>query len=327
MNDKNIEPLVSVVIVTYNSAKYVIETLESVKNQSYKNIELVISDDCSKDNTVKICKKWIKENKDRFANTKIVTVEKNTGVSANCNRSIQNASSEWVKFMAGDDLFLPNCIEDNMEYVNQNKDATVLFSYIYNFSDKFNLNNKYERYPINFPKNLMDKSFSALDQYKKLLISDRITYTPSYFFNKKAVLSVGGYDESLKILEDYPMWLKLTKSGIKLHFMEKVTVAYRRHESNLNNNSDYGLFKPQYLKAENIRKKYVYPNLPWDISNKLKFEYHVSLLFAKLNMNKRSNFLAALYKVFTVYFNPFQYVVAFKKHILKFNNSNIFYES
>ena len=57
MNNKF--PLVSVVIITYNSEKTIIETLESIKNQTYKNIELIISDDFSKDNTVEICKQCI----------------------------------------------------------------------------------------------------------------------------------------------------------------------------------------------------------------------------------------------------------------------------
>ena len=52
-------PLVSVVVITYNSAKFVIETLESVKSQTYKNIELIISDDCSTDDTVERCRLWL----------------------------------------------------------------------------------------------------------------------------------------------------------------------------------------------------------------------------------------------------------------------------
>ena len=52
-------PIVSVVVVTYNSAKYVLETLESIKDQTYPNLSLVISDDCSTDNTVKLCRKCI----------------------------------------------------------------------------------------------------------------------------------------------------------------------------------------------------------------------------------------------------------------------------
>ena len=90
--------------------------------------------------------------------------------------------------------------------------------------------------------NLMNPVFSSEDQYQRLLLSDRITYTPSYFFNKKAISSVGGYDEETQFIEDYPMWLKLTKAGIRLYFMEKVTVAYRQHKASLNTKIEKNLF-------------------------------------------------------------------------------------
>jgi alpha-1,3-rhamnosyltransferase len=69
-------PLVSIVVITYNSSSYVIETLESIKAQTYQNIELIVSDDCSKDKTVDVCKKWIEKNKQRFVRTELITIEK-----------------------------------------------------------------------------------------------------------------------------------------------------------------------------------------------------------------------------------------------------------
>ena len=59
-------PLVSIVVITYNSSKYVLDTLQSVYNQTYKNLELIISDDCSSDNTVAIVEKWLIDNGNRF---------------------------------------------------------------------------------------------------------------------------------------------------------------------------------------------------------------------------------------------------------------------
>ena len=76
------EELVSVVVVTYNSALTIVETLESVKNQSYQNIELIITDDASKDNTLKLCKDWLDQNGNRFPLFRIIESEKNTGVAA-----------------------------------------------------------------------------------------------------------------------------------------------------------------------------------------------------------------------------------------------------
>ena len=59
-------PLITVAIVTYNSSEFIVETLESIKSQTYHNIELIISDDCSTDTTVELCSNWIKENATHF---------------------------------------------------------------------------------------------------------------------------------------------------------------------------------------------------------------------------------------------------------------------
>mgnify|MGYP000958323009 FL=1 len=68
-------PLVSIIVVTYNSSLFVRETLESAKRQSYNNIELIITDDASTDDTVKVCREWIANNKNRFVRVELKTVE------------------------------------------------------------------------------------------------------------------------------------------------------------------------------------------------------------------------------------------------------------
>ncbi len=99
-------PLVSVVLVTYNSAQYVIETLESIKAQTWQQIELIVSDDCSTDKTAELCSNWIDCNKGRFSKTKMITVLQNSGIPANCNRGLRAAQGEWVKIISGDDILI-----------------------------------------------------------------------------------------------------------------------------------------------------------------------------------------------------------------------------
>ena len=321
----NTSSLVSVIVTTYNASKFVIETLESVKGQTWQNIELIVSDDCSVDNTVELCSRWIAENKDCFVRTAIITVPANTGVSANCNRCIKAAGAEWVKFIAGDDILLPACIEDNMQFVTANTTASIIFSQVLVYQDDFNTENFVKAFPGTYPMNLMNPSFTAVDQYKLLLLSDRITYTPSYFFKKQALVEVGGYDEENKLVEDYPMWLKLTMAGNKLYYFHKATVGYRRHQQALNNMTEYGLFKPLLLKAAAVREKFVFPYLPWDIVGREKHDLMVSKIFQHSGMNRKGPVFVALYKIATVYLNPFRYIIYFKKKVLKAGNKNIFY--
>ena len=121
-------PLVSIAVVTYNSSKTVLETLDSIKEQTYPNIELIISDDCSKDNTVELCRGWVEKNKGRFVRVEILTVETNTGVSANFNRADAASRGEWGKPIAGDDLLLPNAIQEYVNYIIVHPDVVYVFA-------------------------------------------------------------------------------------------------------------------------------------------------------------------------------------------------------
>lgn len=313
---KKISP-VTVAVVTYNAAAFVIETLESIYSQTYQNIQLIISDDCSKDNTVEVVDKWRSQArvKERFADVKIVTVPKNTGVSANCNRSIKASNGEWVKFIAGDDILLPNCIKDNMKFVEDNQEAKIIFSQVKVYQDTFEENNFVKKLPLMYPDNLMKLSFTANDQFEILLQSDRISYTPSYFFNKKALEEVGCYDETNKLVEDYPMWLKLTKAGIKLYYFHIPTVGYRIHSNATNNTGENLLFKPSVLNSYLVRKKFVHSHLPWWQVKQEAWNYSITKIFKKFNIINETSFNKNIYKIATVYCNPFFLIGAIARKI------------
>lgn len=320
------EQLVTIAVTTYHSAAYVIETLESIYNQTYQNLALLVSDDCSSDATVAIVNEWIaiEKNQKRFQSIELITVPENTGVSANCNRCIAASKSDWVKFIAGDDILLPNCIEDNMQFVASNDNANIIFSQVKVYQEDFQEMNFVRTTPADFPNNLMHPTYSAQDQYQLLLVLDRIHYTPSYFFNKKALLKVGGYDESNRLVEDYPMWLKLTDSGEKLQYFHKPTVGYRIHSKSTNNVGDSVLFKPSVFNSYAIRKKVVHPNLPWEMVKSEELVYIISRVFQNLGWNKKNAFYSFLYRVACFYGNPFHYLYAFKKR-LPSNKNNLFY--
>ncbi len=321
------EKLVTVAVVTYNSGLYVIETLESVFKQSYANLALIVSDDCSKDNTLEIVNKWLLEEKNqkRFSSIEVISVPKNTGVSANCNRCINASTSEWVKFIAGDDILLPNCIEDNMTFVEKNPQANIIFSQVKVYQDDFSDKNCIRTTPQDFPNNLMHPSFTANDQYQIELVQDRIHYTPSYFFNKKALLKVGCYDETNKFVEDYPMWLKLTKSGERFYYFHLPTVGYRVHSKASNNVGDKVIFKPSVINSFEIREKFAHPFLPWEMVKSEKCVYKISQFFQNNGFNKKTTFNTFFYNLLCFYLNPFYYIYAIKKRITK-NKNTFFYQ-
>lgn len=220
-------PLVSLAIITYNSSDYILETLESAKAQTYRNLELIISDDCSKDNTVELCKNWVEKNQMRFVRVEIVTMDRNTGVSANLNRAIAACKGEWIKGLAGDDLYLPDCVEQFMDHIRTHPDVSVLFSLIQSF--RKNSSGLIYENELPLKENRAFFDLESKDQLRHLYNSC-YPFAPGLFIKSEIAKSIQ-YDERYKGLEDYPYWINLTQQGIRLCLMEKVTILYRHHDS------------------------------------------------------------------------------------------------
>lgn len=218
--------LVSIVVITYNSSPYIIQTLESISKQTYSNIELIITDDCSSDSTIDICKQWISSNKYYFVSTKVLTTDKNHGVSANCNRGIKASNGEFIKIIAGDDILHPECIHNN---VNNIKDSDLLVSQLIRFSD-----NNYEFVD---DSNIFE-SFCALEPSKRVHYYARTSFffnTPTLFYRASLFNRIGYFIEEERILEDVPFLIKVFNSDLKVSYMPIVTVYYR--QSGVSNNS------------------------------------------------------------------------------------------
>lgn len=235
-------PLVSIIVITYNSSKYVLETLESAKAQTYQNIELIISDDGSQDETVELCEKWLAENKERFVHSQIITVEQNTGIPANCNRGVKASHGEWIKLIAGDDAFIPLAIESFIAAL----DVTTSFivqtnALIYN-SD-FVEENLLGKFVNTVPSKFFNVHSS---KQNRLLLTHTYLSAPAVFFNKKIFESLN-FDEDFPIIEDYPFWVKATMLGFKIDYLGVTTLKYRIH-----NNSVQTLDKNVY---QNFKKR------------------------------------------------------------------------
>lgn len=108
--------LVSVMIPTYNQAQFVAETLESVRNQTYSNLEIIVADDASTDDTQEIIRAFASEDH----RIKILFAEKNQGISKNFNRGFDSCTGEYVAFLGGDDLMLPQKIEKQVAFLEEN---------------------------------------------------------------------------------------------------------------------------------------------------------------------------------------------------------------
>lgn len=320
--------LVSVSILTYNSALFIEETLESVYNQTYANIELIVSDDCSKDNTVALITKWCEQErvKKRFTDVKIITVPKNTGISANYNRALNAVTGQWIKFCSGDDALRETCLEKNMAYVIKNSEVKVLFSYCRMYVDYFTEDCFLRLNPGRFPSKIINESIDAAGQYKLLLVSNKIPFTPSVFINTTIHKKFGIIRDDLLFSEDYQLWLGFTKNNIKLHFMEEETMNYRVHDESVSKQKTDYIVNPIYFKTEPSIKALSYPNLPWDLRCAKIYYWYVCHLFKIDFLNKKNKFTLFLFYFITKLINPFHYIIYFKSRYLTQYKNNLFYK-
>ena len=220
LNDQN--PLVSIVIITYNSSKYVLETLESAKDQTYKNIELIISDDFSTDDTVPICKKWLNENGGRFRTTRIIVPERNTGTAANCNRGVRESKSTWIKLIAGDDILDENLVLSSMEFSLQNPKAKLILSQVSGFTGS--KTNIVATWPV---KPIPD---DVRQQFRSVLKGGAIK-SPGVMIKTELILQLDGFNERFPFMEDDSFWVKCLQANEKFYLSKDSLVLYRLHDS------------------------------------------------------------------------------------------------
>lgn len=225
--------VISVCVITYNSAQTVLETLDSLKAQTYQNLELIISDDCSKDETIKVCKSWLMENSSRFCRTLLITYPYNTGTVNNLNRGVAQCHGEWIKCIAGDDAFTNNFFKDLSYYLDNPKFSFIIVPLLVYENTFEEQNHKYNYDCSNCL--FFEKDTSAGMQHKVLL---RKPVPGAGFVIKKDVYDkIGFYDSKYPFFEDRPYSVKVTGKGIRLDFAPCYGVKYRVSSSSIERRS------------------------------------------------------------------------------------------
>ena len=271
--DTQSTPLVSVVVITYNSADFVLETLDSVKNQTWQNLELIISDDGSVDETTQLCKQWLENNSSRFVRTEIITVKRNTGIPSNCNRAIKVSKGEWVKLIAGDDILLPSCVENLMKETELDKD--VIIGLIKPFQVLNGENKVLDDIIPNKDIYFFFQNTPAFQYHYMLLF--RPGFAAGAFIRRGLYDRIGCYDERFRFMEDLPFWLKVTKNNIKIDLQEEVVVLYRVHNSVSIVNKHKFINEDFYKCTQLFHKEILDKEIPW-----YNFAYYETRIVDKL---------------------------------------------
>jgi glycosyltransferase involved in cell wall biosynthesis len=105
-------PLISVIVPSYNHERYIESALQSIANQTYQNIELIVVDDASSDETISIIASWFSCRSERFSSLRLFKNEKNLGADRTINKGIQESNGEYIAILNSDDLFMPTRLDE-----------------------------------------------------------------------------------------------------------------------------------------------------------------------------------------------------------------------
>lgn len=213
-------PLVSIVIPCYNHEKFVQDCIQSVIDQTYDNIELIIIDDGSKDNSVDKIKEMIPLCEKRFTNFEF-RYRPNKGLSATLNEALEWCKGEYFSAIASDDIMLKNKTAIQVEFLNKNKSVLAVFGGI-KLIDENN-------------RELSERlSQSEIYDFRKIIMHEHDLPAPTQMIRLNALREVGGYNPNI-LIEDWYMWLKLSSIG-NLYYMNELLCLYRQHDNNISKN-------------------------------------------------------------------------------------------
>lgn len=289
----NNRPKVSVCIPSYNYADYISYAIESVISQTYENIELIIIDDCSLDNTDEVVSKYLSIDK-RISYYKN---DNNVGMVANWNLCLQKASGDYVKILCADDLLEPDCIEKCVKVFADNPTVTVVAS---------------ARLLIDKDSNPIGSlAFSCKYQLmpgprviRKCFFAGNVIGEPTaILFRKKDCKRL--FNANYKQLTDLEMWFYLLEQG-DFAFLPEKLCKFRRHEeqttlrnvSSLTFIDDEILLHDDYINKSYIGKTFINEQ-KWKFQLTYNIWYHKNSGLDKKTINAK---IAEYYPLYLFYF-------------------------
>lgn len=217
----NFNPLVSVALLCYNHEKYISMAIESVLEQTYKNIELIIVDNASIDNSKNIIKtKICNDNR-----AKLIELSENTFVSFGWNFAAKNCNGEYIVSLSGDDYFEKDKIEKQINYMIKNE-LTNSFTWVNCVDD-----NEKIIYNHHLDKTF-NKNLSSFELKKTLITEGNTLCATSFIFHKSIFEKYGYYDHRLLQSQDYDLWLRIIRHEDIYILSEKLTNYRVRDDGN-----------------------------------------------------------------------------------------------
>lgn len=199
-------PFCSVVIPVYNCEKYIEETLKSVINQTFSDFEVIIVNDCSTDNSLRVIEEIAKED----VRIKVFSNEKNNGVAATRMKGVSEAKSDYIAFLDADDVWKPTKLEKQIDFILKNNAEFVYTGYDFINGNGDSLNIKF--------------SVKETSTYNSILKQNCIS--SSTVIIKKLIIERYPMERS-ELVEDILCWLKILRSGYVAYGIIDDLASYR----------------------------------------------------------------------------------------------------
>lgn len=298
-------PLVSVGIPVYNTAKYIRYTLDSIKNQTYSNIEIIVVDDGSTDDSYRQVDSWSKENN---IAVKLISNPQNLGLTHTCNVILNNTNGKYLQKVDADDILFETKIEKHVQLLEMLGETTALV-----YSDAQLIDENGNAVKQDYFDRIEYDGKKTGDTYFDLLKINFIP-NPSVLSRTSVIKEAGGYDTNL-LFEDWDLWLRIA-SKYKLHYDRTATCWYRIHKQSMmadnskivmRNNTNIAMYKKNIginekyngiimAKLKNLTIYSYFRNDPeskkklkWYLGNKFDLKVFIYFMFASLGIKHPSN--------------------------------------
>ena len=216
---------VSIITPTYNSERFIAETILSVQAQTYQNWEMIIVDDCSTDRTAEIVASF----QEKDSRIKYFYNSTNKGSALSRNLALQKAKGKWIAFLDSDDLWLPDKLEKQIEFMTKNN-----YHFSYTNYCEIEENSKETGILITGPKVITNKLMKAYCWPGCLTV----------MYDAEKVGKMQTVD--IRINEEYALWIKIAKKH-NCYLLDENLAKYRRHNKSLTSQSYFKLIIWHYL--------------------------------------------------------------------------------
>jgi glycosyltransferase involved in cell wall biosynthesis len=240
-------PLVSIIVPAYNYAGFVAQAIDSALQQSHSNIEVVVVDDGSTDNTAAVVGALVKQD----ARVRYIH-QRNQGLSAARNTGVQHAEGEYVVFLDADDVMHLEKIQAHLEHFAQKPDTDISYG-----RSRYFLSGKPEETFASFDldnNDWMPRVSGSATTVMPALVVNNIMPVCSAMLRSSAVARLGDFDTTLKSLEDWDYWLRAAAAQCMFGFSDDTRLAayIRVHDTSMSKNALRMLMTQYRLRLDNI---------------------------------------------------------------------------